>query len=101
MHTPLYQRFLRKAFGDEHDIVLVGHHFLVMPQTNNPEEDLKHLNEIPSADTALFDHELMGAVFGETAIQLMQRLASVPCQDREPILERALEKLDEGSEVAA
>jgi hypothetical protein len=90
--TAMFQRFFRKAFGDEHEIVLVGHHFMIEPQTGNPEEDLRHMNEVPSADTAIFDHPLMTAVFGEYAIKIMAHLATVPTEggERDKLLESYL-----------
>lgn len=81
-HAGLYERFLKLAIGGEANVaVLVGHHV-----TFEIGGDLETENEIPSADTLMFDHDLMRAVFGERAITVMMRLASVPVAQRDDLL---------------
>jgi hypothetical protein len=80
-HADLYTRFLRAAIPESGVAVLVGHHV-----TFEIGGDLMTENEIPSADTLMFDHDLMKAVFGERAIAIMQKLASVPCEERDHLL---------------
>jgi hypothetical protein len=80
----LFERMLRTAFGDCQ--VMVGHHIGM-----EFGGDLQTENEIPSADTLCFDHDIMKAVFAEDAIEFMQRLAAVPCYERERMLASLLE----------
>lgn len=80
----LFQRLLTIAWGNCQ--VIVGHH--VAFQFDN---DLTTEDEIPSADTLLFDHGIMTAVFGEDAIPLMQRIAAMLPGEREAEVQRALE----------
>jgi len=88
-HAAIYTEIMRRAFGGTGSVqVLIGHHL-----TFEQNGDLDTENEIPSADCLLFDHEIMGKVFGENAIPLMQALASVPCVAREPIVKAALASL--------
>jgi hypothetical protein len=82
-NAPLYTEILRRCYGDTQ--VVVGHH-VSFDATTEP-------NEIPSADTLLFDHEIMGRVFGERSIPIMRELASVPAEDRDMILKGHLENL--------
>ena len=79
----LFERMLRIAYGDCQ--VMVGHHIGMEFQG-----DLQTENEIPSADTLLFDHDIMSRVFVADAIPFMQRLAAVPCTEREALLEAML-----------
>lgn len=94
-HADLFTRLLKLAFGpDAHEIVLVGHHFVCEAQISpDAAENLKTLNEIPSADTVLFDHVIMGKVFGSNYVSILVEMAKVPRHEREGIVERELEKL--------
>lgn len=83
-HADLYQALVQIAYGADCD-VLTGHHV-----TFEKHGDISTENEIPSADTLIFDHEIMGRVFGENAIPLMQKLAAVPCDQRDDMVRIAL-----------
>lgn len=91
-HGDVFIDLIRRAFGNE--VVMVGHHFVFEPQTAMDAHDLSRLNEIPSADTLIFDHEIMGSVFGAGAIPLMIRLASVPAESRDALLRTALDSFN-------
>lgn len=72
-HAALYERMIKQAFGATND-VLVGHHLTFEVHGNIDTE-----NEIPAADTLLFDHPLMTACFGkERALKIMQAIAVLP-----------------------
>lgn len=85
-HAALYARLLKLALGRGDVQVLIGHHI-----TFELGGDLETENEIPSADCLMFDHVLMGKVFGERAIPIMRALATVPCDQRDHLLEFYLE----------
>lgn len=93
----LYVAIMRAAFGNDCD-VLIGHH-LTFEQGGNLETE----NEIPSADTLLFDHSVMGKVFGDRAVSIMVHLASIPAESRDEVAKRYLECLiaDRNEAVAA
>lgn len=85
-HAELYVRMIQKAFADEGNCeVLIGHH--VTFEVNGV---LSSENEIPSADTMMFDHDIMTRVFGTRAFAIMAILAATPCNGRDMILFRAL-----------
>jgi hypothetical protein len=86
-HGDLYTRLIKKAFGGEYE-VLVGHHFAF----ENATEGISSENEIPSADTVIFDHEIMTACFGEDAVRVMQELAATPCEARDMLLREIVEQ---------
>lgn len=83
-HADLFQKLLQLAFGANVD-VLVGHHL-----TFEVHGDISTENEVPAADTLLFDHDIMGKVFGSDAVPLMQRLAATRCEQREEIVRAEL-----------
>lgn len=78
-NAALYKAMLCVAWGECE--VIVGHH--VNFQFDG---DLSTEDEIPSADTLLFDHDIMGAVFGDSAVLLMTQIAAVRPYERERIL---------------
>jgi hypothetical protein len=86
VHAALYSRLLRKAFGHDTE-VLVGHHFCFQ----DPVPGIGSENEIPSADTVIFDHEIMTACFGDDAVRVMQELAAVPCESRDMVLQELVD----------
>lgn len=91
-HAGLYERMIKRALGEGVKVaVLVGHHL-----TFELDGDLNTENEIPSADCLMFDHDLMGAVFGDEAVEIMVMLASVPCDERDAMLGRYLDRLKDG-----
>lgn len=87
-NAELFVTLLQHAM-DPKEVVLVGHHFVC--ELNG---DLKTLNEIPSADTLLFDHEIMKAVFGDGFMEVMLDLARSPAANRQNVLRVHLAALD-------
>jgi hypothetical protein len=78
-HAALYTDILLAACGKI--AVMIGHHLVF--EANG---DLSTENEIPSADCMMFDHDIMTAVFGDQAVDIMQHLAATPCQSRDDVL---------------
>lgn len=83
-HAALYSAILKAAIGKCD--VLIGHHL-----TFEINGDLETENEIPSADCLMFDHGIMGAVFGDRAVAIMQHLAATPCDSRDEVLQAYFE----------
>lgn len=82
-HADLYTELIRRAVGD--CAILIGHHLAF-----ELGGDLNTENEIPSADTLMFDHEIMGRVFGGKAGAIMVQLAAVPVEQRDTLLANLL-----------
>jgi hypothetical protein len=78
-HAQLYTNLIKRAM--EGCAVFIGHHLSF--ELNG---DLATENEIPSADCLIFDHEIMTAVFGNQAVEVMKRLAGVPVGERDTLL---------------
>jgi hypothetical protein len=85
----LYEQLIKRAFGD--CSVMVGHH-IAMEFAG----DLSTENEIPAADTLIFDHDLMTRIFGDAAIGIMQQVVAVPCSERERLLASYLDEFEAG-----
>lgn len=84
-HGDLFVDILKRAFGLD-EVVMVGHHFVFEPASAMAAQDLSKLNEIPSADTIMFDHDIMGEVFGESAVRIMMDLAGTRVEMRDKLL---------------
>lgn len=83
-HTALYEEILQAAFGHSEEVV-VGHHLTFLTRG-----DLRTVTEIPSADTMIFDHDIMRRIFGDRAVEVMVQCAAVPCEGRDQVLSEAL-----------
>lgn len=81
--TQLFHDMLRAAFGELASEIIIAHHL-----NFEHGSDIGTINEIPSADTLIFDHEIMGRIFGkEMALKHMMLLATVPVERRDNVLE--------------
>jgi hypothetical protein len=86
-HAALFEEMIQRAFGQDRDVV-IGHHL-----SFRAHGDFKWVNQIPSADTLMFDHDLMQRVFGNFACAVMMKCASVPSEQRDEVLRDLLEKM--------
>jgi hypothetical protein len=78
-YRQLYMDIMAEVFGDEG--ILVAHH-LCFAHTDS--KGYFGVQEIPAADTLIFDHEIMGKVFGEAlSFSIMQQLAIIPVEGRD------------------
>lgn len=83
-NADLYTAIMRRAYGDD-ESVLIGHH-LCFQQGH----DINTENEIPAADSLIFDVEIMVAVFGEAeAYPLLRELAILSPGQRDRRLKQA------------
>lgn len=88
-HAAMYERLVKAAYGGARVATMTGHHVAFELDGNIATE-----NEIPSADTLLFDHTIMRATFGAQAIFVMQRLAEEPAERRDALLQEILQDHD-------
>lgn len=86
-HADLYIEVMKRAFGPG-CAIMIGHHL-----TFEKDGDLATENEIPSADCMMFDHGVMGDVFGDRAVDIMQHLAATPTESRDAVLRQYLDCL--------
>ena len=92
-NAALYEKLLKLAFGAD-NAVIVGHHI-------NFEKNgkIETENEIPSADTMLFDHDIMGTIFGADADAIMKQLAGLRPEFREEYLDSYMVMYGIGSQL--
>lgn len=79
-YAVLYTEMLQMAYGTE-NAVLIGHHICF--EHNN---EIETENEIPAADTLIFDHDLMKRIFGSMFRIVLRDCADVPCTERDEVL---------------
>jgi hypothetical protein len=93
-----FRRLLERAFkAKKLDLkgTMVAHHIVFEVDDDAP-------NEIPSADTLIFDHDIMGAVFGaDKAGMIMRTLVMRAPELREKVLKDFLDALDLEEKKAA
>lgn len=77
-NADVYEKFLRLAFPGENLSVLIGHHICL-----EFDKDLQTENEIPAADTLLFDPVLSEKVFGQNYKDILPALALLPIAARD------------------
>lgn len=80
----LYTALLKSAYGPD-AVVMVSHHITVMLPDST-------VHEIPSADTILFDHDIMRKAFGTRSLAIIGELSRVPANMREDELRRVWTK---------
>lgn len=81
-HANLYARMLQVASLGPNIAVLVGHHIGF-----EFGGDIETENEIPSADTLIFDHDIMSRIFGSRSLAIMAELATIPAERRDARLQ--------------
>lgn len=72
----LYTDIMHEAFGASEGIV-IGHHLTF---------DEDDPDEIPSADTLIFDHTVARKIWGSGYLDVLRQLAQVPCELRDDLL---------------
>ena len=77
LNADLYQAMLCLAWGEGCQVI-TGHHVSFLFNG-----DLETEDEVPSADCLLFDHHIMGCVFGEDAQSVMVAIAPLERYERE------------------
>lgn len=87
-NADLYLDMLRIAYPGEKLDVIVGHHICF-----EFDGDISTENEIPAADTLLFDHEIMGRIFGQVDARAhMHRMVELDASAREDYIRREVQR---------
>ena len=92
-HGLLFIALIKRAFGVD-EVTFPGHHFVFDHAADMQALNIATMNEIPSADTLLFDHPIMTAVFGDRALGIMARISQEPAETRDALVQRELDLLD-------
>ena len=90
-NNALYKAIIREAYGVTD--VICGHHLVYQVEDKRPDGfTYTFVEEIPSADTLIFDHEVAKKIWGETRyITVLQHLACVPTENRDRVLKALYE----------
>ena len=75
----LYRRVICECLGMTGESVFIGHHISFGP-------DGSCQQEIPSADTLMFDHNFIKRLFGDRAADALVKLALVDVDKRDQLL---------------
>lgn len=87
-YAGLFERLVKRACGENCD-VLVGHHIVI-----ERHGDIQSETEIPSADSLLFNRELMHAVFGPLTDPLLDIIVTLGPGHREQVVQEWLNSID-------
>ena len=94
-NTDLYKAIIREAYGVTD--VIVGHHivFVTVERQRDPETgiefDYQCVQELASADTLLFDHDVAQKLWGDGFREVLMRLAVEPAGTRDTLLKKLYE----------
>lgn len=85
-NADLYKAIIREAYGVTD--VICGHHLVYQVEDKRADGFVyTFVEEIPSADTLIFDHEVARKIWGEPKyITVLQHLACVPPEARDKVL---------------
>lgn len=86
----LFTEILKEAYGIDQSII--AHHLVYVKTV----DDYTVVEEIPSADALIFNHEIMRKLFGDGFLNVLQTLACEPCETRDA----KLAEFYEGRKVA-
>lgn len=84
-NAELFKSVIREAF-DVQDVIVAHHLVYVVEETH--EDDFKYqiVEEIPAADTLIFDHDIAKKIWGaDRYIIFLARLAAEPCATRDAL----------------
>lgn len=94
-NSDLYKAIIREAYGVTD--VIVGHHIVFVTVETRKDEatgiefDYQCVQELASADTLLFDHEVAERLWGEGYLDVLTRLALTPVASRDALLKKLYE----------
>lgn len=77
----LFKAIIRAAFGVQD--VIVGHHLVYVTVERREGFEYQIVEEIPSADALIFDHEIAKRIWGDAWKAVLAALALEPCETRD------------------
>lgn len=84
-HRDLYKAIIRECFGVTD--VIIGHHLVYQKEERHPDGfTYTFVQEIPSADALIFDHEVARHLWGEDFKSVLTQLACEPVETRDNLL---------------
>lgn len=84
-NSALYKAIIREAFGVSD--VICGHHLVYQIEDKRSDGFVyTFVEEIPSADTLIFDHDIARKIWGPTFKKVLVLLALEPAETRDMLL---------------
>lgn len=81
-NTKLFSDIIKEAY--EVDQVIVAHHLVYVKQDTDPNGfKIQIVEEIPSADSLIFDHEVAEKIWGPDFLKILADLATTPLPQRD------------------
>jgi hypothetical protein len=81
-NSKLFSDIIKEAYGV--DQVIVAHHLVYVRQDTDPNGfKIQIVEEIPSADSLIFDHEVAEKIWGEGFEHILIELACLPVDQRD------------------
>jgi hypothetical protein len=86
--SSLYKAMIRECFGVS-DVIIAHHLVYVTEEKHEDGFTYQVIEEVPSADTLIFDHDIARKIWGEDRFRdVLCRLALEPIETRDTLLER-------------
>ena len=83
-YSDLYKAIIREAFGVQD--VIIAHHLVYVVVEKRDGFDYQIVEEIPAADTLIFDHDIAKKIWGDSWQRVLVKLAMEPCETRDDLL---------------
>lgn len=88
-YNELYKAIIREAFGVTD--VIIAHHLVYVTTEVRDGFTYQVIEEIPSADTLIFDHDIAKRLWKRDYLINLKRLAAEPCETRDNLLQHLYE----------
>lgn len=84
-NADLYKAIIREAYGVKD--VIIAHHLVYVKEEKRADGfNYQIVEEVPSADSLIFDHEVAKKIWGPTYRLALSRLALEPIETRDKLL---------------
>jgi hypothetical protein len=98
--SDLFKAMIREAYGVQ-DVIIAHHLVYVRVDKRADGFDYQIVEEIPSADALIFDHEVAKKLWGDCWKDNLVKLASEPCETRDKLLANLYRSRTVAAAVAA
>lgn len=83
-NSDLYKAMIRECFGVTD--VIIAHHLVYVTSEMRDGFQYTIVEEIPSADALIFDHDIARKIWGEGFLEVLKALACEPVATRDKLL---------------
>lgn len=83
--SSLFKDIIREVYGVQ-DVIIAHHLVYVKEETRSDGFSYQIVEEVPSADALIFDHDVACKIWGENWKDVLTKLALVPIKERDTLL---------------